>query len=124
MPRPQPDGQRRQHDAGILRVLDLCAVAHESCSPDNAERAGQARADDDHDERADNREDDLRLHDGGRPLRGAPPSRPQRQRRPQGGGQGKRHERVEIDFPRTERLPVLLLQVLEGTIAGAGCCCC
>ena len=109
MPRSKADCQRRQHDAGVLRIVDLGAVAHESRGADDAERAGEARADDDHDERADNREDDLRLHDRERSLWGAPASRPQRERRAQHRGKRQRHEGVEIDFPRAKRLPVLIV---------------
>src|SRR5207237_263141 len=59
----EADGQRRQHDAGVLRVLDLRAVADEPRGADDAERTRQARSDDEHHDGADDRENDLRLDD-------------------------------------------------------------
>ena len=67
----QADRQRRQHDAGILRIVDLRAVAHQPGGADDAERARQAGADHQHHDGADDGEDDLRLDDRRLALRRA-----------------------------------------------------
>ena len=49
-------------------------------------------ADDEHDDGPDNRQDDLRLDDGGHPRRRALPSRPEGERGAQERGQRQAHE--------------------------------
>ena len=65
----EADGERRQHDARILRILDLGAVAHQPGRADDAEGAREAGADDEHHDGADDGQDDLGLDD--RPPAGA-----------------------------------------------------
>ena len=60
-------------------IVDLRAVAHQPRGADDAERARETGADDEHHDSADDREDDLRLDDGRLPLRRALPARPERQ---------------------------------------------
>ena len=79
-PTRQADRQRAQHHHGVLRILDLRSVANQVGGADDAEGARQAGADDQHDQRADDGQDDLRLDDGGLPDRRAPPARAERQR--------------------------------------------
>ena len=67
----QADGQGAQHHDRILRVVDLRSVANQVRGADDAEGAGQAGADDEHDDGADDREHDLRLDHGRRPRRRA-----------------------------------------------------
>ena len=85
----QPDGERGQHHAGVLVVLYLGAVPHQAGGTDDAERARQACADDQHDKGADDRQDDLRLDDRriARPL--APAARPHRHQARQASCQGQ-----------------------------------
>ena len=40
-----------EHDAGVLRIVDLRAVAHQPGGADDAEGAREARTDDEHDDR-------------------------------------------------------------------------
>ena len=108
MPHAEPDGERGQHDAGIFRIVDLRAVSDEPCRADNAEGAGEAGADDDHDQGADDREDDLRLHDRRRAFGRAAPAWTQRERRTQGSCEWKSHEGMKVDFDRAQRAPELL----------------
>ena len=61
--RGQPDGERAEHHHRILGIVDLRSIADQVGGADDAERARQAGADDEHDDGADNREDDLRLDD-------------------------------------------------------------
>ena len=82
----QADRQRRQHDAGILGIVDLRPVAHQPRGADDAERAREAGADDQHHDGADDGEDDLRLDDRRLALRRAFAARPQRQHARQAGG--------------------------------------
>ncbi len=103
-PAPKPNRQRRQHDSGILGIVDLGAVAHEAGRTHDAEGAGQAGAHHDHDQRTDDRQDDLRLHHLRRSLGRAPAARPQGECRPKQGRERKRDERVKIDLPRSKRL--------------------
>ncbi len=89
-------------------ILDLRAVPHEARGADDAERARQARADDEHHDRADDGEDDLRLDDRRLPPRRAAPARAQRQ-----------HARQ----PRRDRQPrerVLQLLELRGHVRRVG----
>ncbi len=64
---------------GVLRILDLRPVAHEAGGADDAERAREAGPDDEHHDRADDRQDDLGLNHGHLPWRRAPSPRPERQ---------------------------------------------
>ena len=91
----QPDGERRQHHAGVLGVRDLRAVAHQPGRADDAERARQARADHEHHDGADDRQDDLRLDDRRLPRRRAAAARPQREDACEAHRTGRAHERVE-----------------------------
>ena len=61
----ESDGERGQHHDRVLRVLDLRAIANQVRGAGDAERARQALADDQHDQRADNGQHDLRLDDRG-----------------------------------------------------------
>ena len=96
--RRQADGERGQHDAGVLRILNLRAVAHQPGGADDAERAREARADDEHHDRADDGEDDLRLDDRRLAMRRAAAARPQREhaRQPGGNRQPVRRRVVEL----------------------------
>ena len=75
--RAEADRQRAQHHHGVLRVLDLRPIADQVRRADDAKGSGQAGADDQHDERADDGKDDLRLDDGGLAHRCAAAARPQ-----------------------------------------------
>ncbi len=80
-PRGQPDREARQHHARVLGIVDLRAVADEARGAHDTERARQARAHDQHHERADQGEDDLGLDHGGVARRRAPALGPERERR-------------------------------------------
>jgi hypothetical protein len=88
-PRGEARRQGAQHHDGVLRVVDLRPIANQVGGADDAERASQAGADHQHDQRANHGEDDLRLHHGGLPFRRAAAARPQRQHRTQQRGQRK-----------------------------------
>ena len=77
------DGQRAQHDDGVFRVVDLRPVSDQVRRAHDAEGSRKARADDEHDDGADDRQDDLGLKYGGRARRRAAAFRPKRQRRPE-----------------------------------------
>ena len=90
----EADRQRRQHDAGVLRVLDVRAVAHEAGGADDAEGARQVGADDQHHDGADDGEDDLGLDDRDLARRRAAPLRPERQHGAEPGRQRQAQEGV------------------------------
>ena len=81
--RGQADRERAQHDHRVLRIVDLRAIANQVGGADDAKGARQAGADDEHDQRADDGEHDLGLHDGRLPHRRAAAARPQREDRAQ-----------------------------------------
>ena len=83
----QPDRQRGQHDAGVLRVFNLGSIAHQVGRADDAEGARQTGADDQHDDGADDRQDDLGLDHRRLPRRRALALGAQRQCRAERGGQ-------------------------------------
>ena len=89
----QADGQRGEHDAGVLGILDLRAVANQAGRADHAERARQVGADHHHHDGADDRQDDLRLDDGRLARRRAAAPGPQRQRRAEQRGERQPDER-------------------------------
>ena len=57
----EADRKRAQHHDCVFRVLNFRSIAYQICGADDAERAGETRSDDEHDQRADDRENDLRL---------------------------------------------------------------
>ena len=59
--------ERDEQYAGVFRVVDLRAIAHEPGGAHYRKRAGQAFRHDEHNQRADNREQHLRLNDVRRP---------------------------------------------------------
>ena len=126
---PQPDAggqadrQRRQHDAGILGVVDLGAVAHQPRGADDAERAREAGADDQHHDRADDGEDDLRLDDRRLALRRAAAPRPEREHARQAGGDRQPRQRVlEIaDLFIERRGPFEDVGCASAARSGSGC---
>ena len=60
-PEARPTASVHEHHHRVLRVVDLRAIANQVRGADDAERARQAGADDQHDHRADDGEDDLGL---------------------------------------------------------------
>ena len=92
-PRRQADSQRGEHDAGVLRILDLGAVANEPGRADHAERAREVGADHHHHHGADDRKDDLRLDDGRLTRWRAAAARAQRQACPEQRGHRQPDER-------------------------------
>ena len=104
----QADRQRRQHDAGVLGVLDLGAVAHQPGGADHAEGARQVGADDQHHDRADDRQDDLGLDDGGLARRRAAPPGPQREHR----AEQRRQRQADASAAVTSSMRIRLLDFL------------
>ena len=87
----QADRQRAQHHDRVLGIVDLRSIANQVGGADDAERARQAGADHQHDQRADDGEDDLRLHDGRLALGRAVAARPQREH----GAQQRRERQTD-----------------------------
>src|SRR5688500_13960619 len=84
----EADGERDQHDGGVLRIVDLGAIADEIGGAENAEGPCKAGTDHQHDDRSDDRQDDLGLDDGGIPWRRPAPHRPEGERRTKDRRQG------------------------------------
>jgi hypothetical protein len=59
----QPNGEGGQHHPGVLWIFDLRAVSHQAGGADHAERAREARADDEHHDGSDDGKNDLGLDD-------------------------------------------------------------
>ena len=93
-PQASPTASVEQHDAGVLRVLDLRAVAHQAGRADDAEGARQVAADDQHHDGGHDREDDLGLDDRDLARRRAAALRPQGQHRAERRRQRQPQQRV------------------------------
>ena len=75
-------------------IVDLRAVANQARHADDAECPGEAGADDQHHDAADDGEDDLGLNDHRGARRGAAGAWAERERRPQDGRERQREKRA------------------------------
>ena len=101
--RGEPDGKRSQHHDRVLGIVDLGAVADQVRGADDAEGARQAGADNEHDDGADHREDDLCLHHCRHARRRALELRAQSERGAEQGCQRQPHERIANFVHRNRR---------------------